>query len=74
MRNLELNEEEYKSLKEYIYRTKGVYKDHCFWWKKINGRKVSFENYNRMEKVLDKIDRLKKVRVRYEKPRPINFG
>ena len=73
MRNLELNEEEYKSLKEYIYRTKGVYKDHFFDEKKINGRKVSFENYNRMEKVLDKIDRLKKVRVRYDKTETNQF-
>ena len=73
MRNLELNEEEYKSLKEYIYRTKDVYKNDYFDEKKIIGRKVSFENYNRMEKVLDKIDRLKKVRVRYDKTETNKF-
>ena len=61
MRNLELNEEEFKSLKEYIYRTKAVYKD------AYHDNKVSFGNYNNMDKVLDKIDRLKKVRVRYDK-------
>ena len=61
MRNLELNEEEFKSLKEYVDHTKDVYKD------AYHDNKVSFGNYNNMDKVLDKIDRLKKVRVRYDK-------
>ncbi len=61
MRELKLNEEEFKSLKEYVDHTKDVYKD------AYHDNKVSFGNYNNMDKVLDKIDRLKKVRVRYDK-------
>ena len=68
MRNLELNEEEFKSLKEYVNHTKAVYKD------AYHDNKVSFGNYNNMDKVLDKIDRLKKLELDMIKPKPINFG
>ena len=61
MRELKLNEEEFKSLKEYVDHTKDVYKD------AYHDNKVSFSNHNNMDKVLDKIYRLKKIRVRYDK-------
>ena len=61
MRNLELNEEEFKSLKEYVDLTKAVYNG------AYHDNKVSFSNHNNMDKVLDKIYRLKKIRVRYDK-------
>ena len=61
MRKLELNEEEFKALKEYISYTESAY------YSKWSDHKVSFSNHNNMGKVLTKIERLKKVRVRYDK-------
>ena len=61
MRKLDLKEEEFKSLKEYVDHTKAVYNG------AYHDNKVSFSNHNNMDKVLDKIYRLKKVRVRYDK-------
>ena len=62
MRELKLNEEEFKSLKEYIDLTKAVYNGAYY-----HDNRVSFSNHNNMDKVLDKIYRLKKIRVRYDK-------
>ena len=61
MRELELNEEEFKAFKEYISMTKRSYYE--VW----TNDQVSTTNYNRMNKVLTKIERLNRVRVRYDK-------
>ena len=61
MRRLELNEEEFKSLKEYIALTKSAYKDAYF------DNKVSFGNYKKISDLLVKLESLKKHRVRYDK-------
>ena len=61
MRRLDLKEEEFKSLKEYIALTKAVYKDAYF------DNKVSFGNYKKISDLLVKLESLKKHRVRYDK-------
>tara|TARA_Y100000593_G_scaffold89792_1_gene174726 strand:- start:1813 stop:2046 length:234 start_codon:yes stop_codon:yes gene_type:complete len=61
MRSLNLSEEEFKVLKEYITVTSKVYTDAFY-----NG-KIKFENYNKVDKILSRFHNLPKVRIRYDK-------
>ena len=61
MRRLDLKEEEFKSLKEYISLTKALYK------KAYHDDRVSFANYDKMSDLLAKLESLKKYKVRYDK-------
>ena len=61
MRSLNLNEEEFKVLKEYITVTSKVYTDAFY-----NG-KIKFENYNKVDKILSRFHNLPKVKIRYDK-------
>ena len=61
MRSLNLSEEEFKVLKEYITVTSKVYTDAFY-----NG-KIKFENYNKVDKILSRFHNLPKVKIRYDK-------
>ena len=61
MRSLNLNEEEFKALREYINITLKDYTDAFY------DGKIKFENYNKVDKILSRFHNLPKVKIRYDK-------
>ena len=74
MRNLELNEEEYKSLKEYIYRTKVSIKIIFLMKKELTEEKFHLQIIIVWKRFWTKLIDLKKLELDMIKPKPINFG
>ena len=61
MRSLNLNEEEFNAVREYINITLKDYTDAFY------DGKIKFENYNKVDKILSRFHNLPKVKIRYDK-------